>query len=95
MDARGMRVPSQINVAKGNQSRQFPWVASLDSEECQEVLPGDRRDGERPFKPNAQKRSVDEIRASKHGRHARQEDARCLHEGVRHEGNEFSDQTGQ
>ena len=38
MDACSVWVPSQINMAQGNQSRQFHWMAITHREKCQQIL---------------------------------------------------------
>ena len=59
MDARSMQIPSQINVAQGNSSRELHRLATPQHAECEKILPRNNGNTKRAYEPNAQECEID------------------------------------
>ena len=53
MDARGMRIPSKVNMAKGNTSRKLCLMANPNQTQRQQILPRHEQNSKRAHESNA------------------------------------------
>ena len=85
MDACSTRIPSRVNMDKGNQSGQFCGLASPHQAQRHQILPGHQRDSKRAHEPNTKERAVDQAKRDgdcpQQGQ-ARQESKGCVYTSV-------------
>ena len=89
MDARGLQIPSQVNVVKGDKSRQLNRMAYAYYPQRVKVLPIKHINSHRIFKPVKEERAVHQDKAKakaagggQHEHLTRPENQRRVHQGL-------------
>ena len=97
VDARGLWVPSQINMAQGGKGRELHWLAAPHRTEHQQILPRNHRNPKRAHESNTKDRVINQSqthnmgttdtvlsRRTQHITTHGQESARCIHASIWH-----------
>ena len=95
VDACGLWVPSQINMAQGGKGRKLHRLAAPHRTEHQQILPGNHRNPKRAHESNMNERAINKNQThnmgttntvpsqrTQHITTHRQESARCIHSSI-------------
>jgi hypothetical protein len=95
VDARGLWVPSKINMAQGGKGRELYWLAAPHRTERQQILPRNHRNTKRTHDSNMKERAINKSqthnmgttstvpsRRTQHIATHGQESVRCIHASI-------------
>jgi hypothetical protein len=95
VDARGLWVPSKINMAQGGKGRELYWLAAPHRTERQQILPRNHRNPKRTHDSNMKERAINKSqthnmgttstvpsRRTQHIATHGQESVRCIHASI-------------